>query len=378
MISLEDDSFFYELKEGLANFFEKALLEGVFPGAVVGVSLGSGSSRKKIILPCGHSSLYPNKETTEINTVFDLASLTKPLATSLATLALIKEKKISLKDNLPDLLEKEVPADKERITLRHLLSHCSGLPDYRPYYEQLKDIPLAERKEALLSKLLAEPVLASPGEKAVYSDLGFLFLGYMIEKKSGFRLDRYVADTIIDGFGVGGDLFFQPLDVKKKAKPYASTENCPWRGKILCGEVHDDNAYVLGGVCGHAGLFGDAASVLGVLTDLLDQWQGRKEHPNYTNADLKVFLTRQSDIKGNTWALGFDTPSVENSSAGRYFSRKSIGHLGFTGTSFWVDPERELVVVLLTNRVHPTRENNKIRQFRPLFHDRVIELLRCK
>jgi CubicO group peptidase (beta-lactamase class C family) len=161
---------------------------------------------------------------------------------------------------------------------------------------------------------------------------------------------------------------------EKKLENYAFMEECPFRQRMLRGEVSDENAHALGGVAGHAGLFGTMEGVLLFAVHLLDQWQGREEHPGYRSRDLRKFLKKQK-IPGSTWALGFDTPSPTGSSGGKYLSPVSVGHLGFTGTSFWIDPVRELVMVLLSNRVHPSRENERIKKFRPLLHDAVIENL---
>jgi len=172
------------------------------------------------------------------------------------------------------------------------------------------------------------------------------------------------------------DIFFNRLSRNRNVENCVPTENCPWRKKTLCGQVHDDNAFCLDGGAGHAGLFGNSSGVLALTEQLLGVWQGLINQPAFgSRKELKRFLKRQTDIPGSTWALGFDTPSEKNSSSGRYFSPLSVGHLGFTGTSFWIDPQRELSVVLLTNRVHPHRENTKIRRFRPLFHDRISESL---
>jgi CubicO group peptidase (beta-lactamase class C family) len=144
---------------------------------------------------------------------------------------------------------------------------------------------------------------------------------------------------------------------------------------VLRGEVGDENCWVLGGVAGHAGLFGRLGEVLDLVVAVLEIWQGRQRQPFLPQEVLKGFLEAQSQVQGSTWALGFDRPTPGSSSSGRYLSPRSVGHLGFTGTSFWIDPERDLAIVLLTNRVHPSRDNNRIKEFRPYFHDRVIELL---
>ena len=356
--------------------FLKALKKKVFSGAAVGLSVGSPEKRKKLIVTYGNTSHDPASQPITEKVCFDLASLTKPLATTLAVLALIKEKKINLSETLPSLLEKELPAEKRSITLQQLLNHSAGLPAHRPYFERLVEHPVEKRKELLQSFVIKEPLISKPGDQSLYSDLGFMLLGWIIEKKSGVKLDKYVESHIFEPLGVSEGIFFKPLPAGETQKRvFAATEQCPWRNKTLAGEVSDDNTYAMGGVSGQAGLFGDIVSVLDMTTHLLDQWQGRERHPNYETADLKNFLTRQSQVKASTWALGFDTPSESGSSGGRYLSDASVGHLGFTGTSFWIDPVKDLVMVLLTNRVHPSRDNEAIKQFRPQFHDTVIEQL---
>jgi CubicO group peptidase (beta-lactamase class C family) len=172
------------------------------------------------------------------------------------------------------------------------------------------------------------------------------------------------------------NLFFLPLK-ESEIRPghaCAATEDCPWRHKILEGEVHDDNAYVVGGVAGHAGLFGTARDIFGLLQHLLDTYTGKVASKVFQRETVQTFFECQQDQ--GRFALGFDTPTGLESSSGRYFSDHSVGHLGFTGTSFWMDLEEEVIVILLTNRVHPSRANEKIKDFRPMLHDTVMETLR--
>lgn len=366
------------LTERLDALCKKSIKEKVFSGAAVGISRGAPQTRKELIYTYGHTSYGPKSHKISEKICFDLASLTKPLATTLAVLALIKEKKIDISDTLPSLLKRVVPAEKSEINLRHLLNHSSGFPAHRPYYEKLMIHSADKRKAMLQNFVIEEPLIGKPGAQSLYSDLGFMLLGWIIEEQSGMRLDKFVENTIYKPLNVSEGIFFRPLagkGTKKRKRVFAAAEQCPWRNKTLCGEVSDDNTYAVGGVSGQAGLFGDIRSVLALTTHLLDQWQGRERHPNYEAADLQNFLARQEQIKESTWALGFDTPSKNGSSSGRYLSEKSVGHLGFTGTSFWIDPIRDLVVVLLTNRVHPSRDNDAIKQFRPLLHDTVVEQL---
>jgi CubicO group peptidase (beta-lactamase class C family) len=207
-----------------------------------------------------------------------------------------------------------------------------------------------------------------------------MLLGRIIEIKSGCDLDQFVKEKVMKPIGLENRIIFRPLYGKQKSKKepqperkFVATENCTWRGKVLCGEVHDDNSYVMGGISGHSGIFGDIESVLELTVSVLDLLKGRTTHPNINKKDLQGFLKKQNQTIKTTWALGFDTPSQQESSGGGFLSKSSVGHLGFTGTSFWIDPERDLVIVLLSNRVHPNRNNNKIRKFRPFFHDSVIK-----
>lgn len=329
--------------------------------------------RQKKIFSYGYAALQPQLIKMNVATFFDLASLTKPLATTLAILCLIKEKKISLNEPLYSLLEKSLPPDKKNITLKQLLAHSSGLPAHREYYKKLIDYPLHRRKNLIISWLLREKLFWSPGTKVLYSDLGFILLGRIVEIKGGDNLDIFVAKRIYKPLGLENGLFFRPACRNElEKKEFAATEDCAWRHKILCGEVHDDNCYAMGGVAGHAGLFGDIESVLRLTVFILDQWLGRASHPNYRNSDLQYFLKKRRDVEENTRTLGFDTPAKSCSSGGRFLSATSVGHLGYSGTSFWIDPVKELVIVLLTNRIHCSRNNEKIRKFRPVFHDAVI------
>jgi len=365
---------FSTFTKNIKELLVAAISDGIFPGAAVGVSLGGTGNRCRETIASGYTRLEPSQETISTETFFDLASLTKPLATTLGICCLLKENKVNLDDPLTKLLpSRYIPKDKIRISLRHLLAHCSGLPAYRPFYKHLMDQPSEKRKEGLIRMIFEEPLEQDPGQKSCYSDLDFMLLGVIIEEKSGQSLDMFTANMIYQPLEMDDHIFFLPLDRKKTDKRFAATENCPWRGKVLQGEVHDDNAWALGGVAGHAGLFGDIEGVLTICTNLLDQYHGRSEHKNYRRIDLRAMVRRYREE--DCWALGFDTPSTQGSSSGRYFSAKSFGHLGFTGTSFWIDPVKELVVVLLTNRVHPERSNDRIKKFRPFFHDSVMELL---
>jgi CubicO group peptidase (beta-lactamase class C family) len=199
-----------------------------------------------------------------------------------------------------------------------------------------------------------------------------MILDWVVEITAEKPLDYFVEEYIYGPLRLK-HLFFVPLGVAegRDDQPYAATEDCSWRGKVLDGEVHDDNAYALGGVAGHAGLFGTAQDVYGLLKEILNVYEKKPNSGLFRRDVVKVFLERQTD--SGSWALGFDTPTRPDSSSGHYFSDQSVGHLGFTGTSFWVDLSKGVIVILLTNRIHPNRENERIKAFRPLLHDTVMD-----
>jgi CubicO group peptidase (beta-lactamase class C family) len=364
------------LKKEIKKLLDKGVLEGIFPSAAVGIVCGTGNKKREIFTYCGNATLYPEKRKLQKNNFFDLASLTKPLATTMAILSLINEKKINVDENLSSLLEKKIKGKKNKITTRNLLSHDSGLPAHREYFKRLRNSSREEKNICVENLILSEELEYNPGSRTLYSDLGFILLGRIIEKKAGCLLDQYVEEKILKPFNLEKKIFYNSLYEGKKKRnkaDFVATENCPWRKKILCGEVHDDNCYAMGGVAGHSGLFGNIAGITSYAGMILDMWKDAALHPNIENEDLRMFLARQHNIPGSTWALGFDSPAIKESSSGHFLSQKSVGHLGFTGTSFWLDPEKDVAIVLLSNRVHPSRENIKIKQFRPYFHDRVME-----
>jgi CubicO group peptidase (beta-lactamase class C family) len=272
------------------------------------------------------------------------------------------------------------------VTVRHLLAHCSGLPAWRPFY---RAITRAGRggpnvaagrgaREFVYEQIHRERLESPPGTESVYSDLGFLLLGELIELVTKAPLDRVCHEHIFRPLGLRSTGFVDLGRLRRdKLAPVtdaiAPTEQCPWREKVLCGEVHDDNAWAMGGVAGHAGLFSTAADVHTLVCWL--RACARGEDPALPAELVRRFWTRDATVPDSTWALGWDTPSPVASSAGTGVSRCAVGHLGFTGTSLWIDLERDAHVVLLANRVHPDRQNERIRQVRPRVHDAVWKVL---
>jgi CubicO group peptidase (beta-lactamase class C family) len=353
--------------ESVDRLMNQAIAEKIFPG---GVLLVSKEGETEFFNAYGVAHLISRAPVVP-ETIFDLASLTKPLATTLAVMLLVQYNKIKLEQRLDQLLPEFERTDKARIKLKHLLYHNSGLPDYRPYYKALNGIAKDSRRKALRKHLVQEPRINPIGKTVVYSDLGFMILAWVVEHLAQRRLDHFVVDEIYQSLGTN-HLFFISKNIEDKRGTFAATENCPWRRKILEGQVHDENAYAVGGIEGHAGLFGTADDIKRLLIELLFTYHGQTNTGLFQQELLHQFFKR---LPGTDKALGFDTPSLTGSSCGRGFSQNSIGHLGFTGTSFWMDLERSVIVILLTNRVHPTRDNERIKKFRPELHDAVMNAI---
>ena len=316
-------------------------------------------------------------------TIFDLASLTKPIATATALVLLVDEGAVALDDPVCKFLPAFAERDKGSLTLRHLLTHSSGLRPWRAFHEVLLEkerktgerlVGTLEARETVIDRIVRSGLVHEPGAAAVYGDLDFIVLGAVVEAVARQPLDDFCSERIFCPLAMN-DTFFVRLVEGRSGLPepqrrrVAATENCPWRGRIVWGEVHDPNASIMGGVAGHAGLFSTADDVMTFAQTVLDVWHDRSDAlPGET---LRSFLRRQDLPAASEWALGWDTPT-EDSSSGRHFSKNSVGHLGFTGTSLWIDLERETIVVLLTNRLHLVTKRSRF-GLRPIVHDAVVE-----
>ncbi len=360
----------------LDRYIERAIADSVAPGVALAVARGGRLVRLR---GYGHTDWAPGSPPVTPFTLFDLASLTKVAATTGAVMALVEEGRLHLDDpvvaHLPDFARGD--PRKGEVTVRDLLLHRSGLPAYRPFFLTLDgEAPV---REAIWELELDHP----PGETTVYSDIGFMTLAWVVEAVAGEPFERVVAGRVLHPLGLTETLFNPPSAFHPRTAP--TEVDRERRMRHIHGEVHDENAAVVGGAAGHAGLFSTAHD-LAVLVDALarggtaipcrhDTGSGvpcALERPGsvslFRPETVTAFTTRVDD--GSSRALGWDTPSGR-SSAGDYFSARSWGHTGFTGTSIWVDPELDLWVVLLTNRVNPTRENTRHVPFRRAVHDSV-------
>jgi len=362
-----------------------AVQRGVFPGAVLLVREGD---RVFYLRAFGERQIEPQHAPMQEGTIFDLSSLTKPLATGVALMLLVRDGKVRPDDRVTRFFHNFGVYGKTHVTMRHLLCHSSGLPSWRPYHKTIQQIERRgekvnffgsdSAKEYVYQQISRERPDAAAGTKAVYSDLGFILLGALVEMVSGSTLDRFCQERIFRPLGMRATSFIDLSLVRtRRIQPItdmiAATERCPWRKRVLCGEVHDDNAYAMGGVAGHAGLFANAAEVHALADRLRRCWRGEDD---FVPTELvREFWRRDGLVAGSSWALGWDTPSPEGSSAGTRIGADAVGHLGFTGTSLWIDLGRDATVVFLTNRVHPRRDNDRIREIRPRVHDAALEAL---
>ena len=361
-----------EARNKIEQLLMKGAQEGVYPGAVLLVARGG---EVVFFEETGHRSLVPHTAPMQKDTIFDLASLTKPLATTLAIMKLVDQEEIRLDQPVIDLLPRGLPKEKAAITPRLLLCHSAGFSDWKPLYLELERFEPQKRKGLLRERLLDLPLSYRPGEGVLYSDLGFMMLEWFVEQRAGMAMDRFLDRHFYGPLSLKRTLFgSDDMLIRFGRDQFAATEDCPWRKEIVVGRVHDENAHVLGGYSGHAGLFSVAEEVYTLVNLLREHYRGERE--DYVSLEtVRTFFSRQDIVTGSTWALGWDMPSPQDSSAGRYFSPNSVGHLGFTGASIWMDLDRDVIVVFLTNRIHPTRNNERIKKFRPRLHDMIMEEL---
>lgn len=373
---------------------DKAIDAAQIPGAVVLAQMPKDGELLEFEGVRGLAVVQPERIPMRRNTIFDLASLTKPMATTTAVLLLVAEGKLELDAPVCKVLPAFGERDKEEVTLRQLLTHSAGLRPWRGFHELLRRrerktaeqlIGTAEGREWILERVIRSALVHEPGAAAVYGDLDFIVLGAVVEAVTGQDFDVFCAQRIFEPLGLAETSFRPQLRVEQvsanEAAPdgvsaeaqlrrIAATENCPWRDRIIWGEVHDPNAAAMGGVAGHAGLFSTADDVMHFAKIWLDVWHGRSDL--LPREAVKEFSRRQDLPEGSDWALGWDTPTPGQSSSGSHFSATSVGHLGFTGTSVWIDLEKEAIVVMLTNRVHLVAKRSKF-ELRPIVHDLIMD-----
>ncbi len=350
------------------QILEDAIAARVFPGCAWGVLFGG---KVRALEGLGRLTYEHSSPPVTVSTVYDLASLTKVLATTAIAMLLYDRKLLDLDRPIVAWLPAFAaahPEDKRRreVTPYMLLSHCSGLPAYAPLFEH------NHTADELFDACLRMPLEAAQGTRAEYSDLGFILLGRILEDIAGAPLDQTFHREIALPLGMQSMHYCPPKTWKNAIPP--TQDETSFRRRVVQGEVHDDNAFVLGGISGHAGLFSNALDPLRFARCLLDRGLTPDNTRLFREETVRLFTTRVREPEGTSRALGWDTPSAPSSS-GKFFSERSIGHLGFTGTSLWIDPDAELAVVLLSNRTWPDGQNQAIKEVRPRFHDSIVSTL---
>lgn len=350
----------------IQQFLDAAVQEGVFPGTAVAVGTSTGLD----VFTAGKLSndAAIAKDAVSESTVYDVASLTKIMVTGVLAAAAVAENRLALDEKAATYL----PELQYPFTIRQLLCHSSGFVGWQPVYERLNPKPLSRQESAqkLFSVLNAMDFIndaykGPPGVRAEYSDLGFMVLGLVLERVFQQDLQTLAQKRVFDVLKMSSTRFGDARDLLH----VAPTENCPVRGRVIRGEVHDLNAWALGGVAGHAGVFSTVTDVGRFAQAVLKNL--KTQEILVRPPVLRQFAERQNIPAGSSWALAFDTPSPMHSTSGSYW--KGIGHLGYTGCSLWLDPGRDFFIACLSNRVHPSSDNKKIQSFRPALHDLIVE-----
>lgn len=384
------------MNDRIDQAFEDAISEGVFPAADLIVARGG-----EIV----HQACYG---AARKNTCFDIASLTKPVATATLAMRLDAEGLLKLDDTIYQWLAGARQPVHKLMTVRMLLNHTSGLPAWPPYYRTLPMslVGTEAGRAMIMDECRLEQAIHEPGTTTVYSDVGYMLLGEIIEQAGGAPLDEQFREYVSEPLGLEDTFFIRlsgagdmtssrrtdtradqhvptPKHGRKgertERKPgehrrFAPTEDCPWRERVIHGQVHDQNAFALGGVAGHAGLFSTAADLHRFTLELTMSYRGKSSW--IPESTVQTFLrTMKEKPDGEAFVLGWNVPSRRNSSSGHRFSANSIGHLGYTGCSLWIDLSKDFWVILLTNRIHPSTTNERIRTFRPKIHDLIYDEL---
>ena len=349
----------------------EAIASQAFPGCAFGV-LAKG----RVVLndALGRFTYEADSPAVEPGTVFDLASVTKVVATTAMAMLLRQRGQLDLDTTLGDVLPgfvvgREPGSGARHVPLRNLLAHNSGLPAYVEFFRTLRT------PAALMHACLRLPLDAEPGTRAEYSDPGFILLGKALEVTAQEHMRSFLQREVFGPLGLQSTDFCPPAAMRSAIPP--TEEDTRFRKRVIQGEVQDENAWLLGGAAGHAGLFSNVADLLRFAREILSAYHdanAQTDKPSLFNpATVELFAQRQGP-EGSSRALGWDTPS-EHSSSGRYFSRNSVGHLGYSGCSLWIDLDASVAVALLTNRTWLGRQSQLIRQVRPAFHNAVREVI---
>lgn len=347
---------------GIDRIMEQAITDSVFPGA----ALLFGTDQNVIYSKAfGHYTYDTNSTKVSTNSIFDLASVSKVVGTTSAAMILVDRNQLNLDDKVVKYLDEFNNNGKDKITIRNLLLHNSGLAAFKKYYDEFSTA------DEVINDIMNLPLENPPGEKYVYSDLGMITLQKVIEKISGKSMDKFLEENLFGILEMNQTMYNPSKEIKNNCVPTELDDF--WRMRLLQGEVHDERAYMLNGVAGHAGIFSTTEDLAKFAMMMLNNGNYNDKQIISSNI-IEEWTTKQTEQSDR--GLGWDTKSVDGySSAGKYFSNNSFGHTGYTGTSVWIDKDNKIFVILLSNRVHPTRKNRKISDLRPIIHNAIFESL---
>jgi CubicO group peptidase (beta-lactamase class C family) len=382
------------MNDRIDRSMKDAVQAGVFPAADLLVAKGG-----EVV----HHSYHGDARE---GTAFDIASLTKPISTATLTMLLASEGKIDPQGKLIDWFDHASMPHYDEITISMLMNHVAGFPWWKPFYRELPSslVGTPEGKEHIIDACLREELEHAPGSTTVYSDLGFILLGSIIEKAANLPLDELFAKRVAEPLNIKDTFFVRNEGMKPSTtsrrtdttagqhvptrtsvsskegfrRRIAATEDCPWRNCVVHGEVHDQNTYAMGGVAGQGGLFSTALDIHRFIAPFMRSFS-KKEEGLIPHDTIERFFPIENGLiappSPGTFVGGWDTPSASNSASGHYSSRHAIGHLAYTGCSIWIDQMQDFWIVLLTNRIHPQATNEKIKAFRPQIHDLIYNTL---
>ncbi|MGQ0713343.1 MAG: serine hydrolase domain-containing protein [Gemmatimonadaceae bacterium] len=345
------------VRDSVVRVIDRAVADSAFPGAIAVIGTREG---RTVSYGAGRIDWPAGSPAPAENTLWDLASLTKVVGMTTAMMQLVEQDRVDLDAPVSRYLPEFVGEGKDRVTVRHLLTHSSGLPSWRPLYKE------ALTPDTALAIVYATPLDTVPGARMTYSDLGAILAGKVVERVSGEALDVYLARHVTGPLGMTSTMYRPDASLRGRIAP---TEYDPWRQRLIRGDVHDENAYMLGGVSGHAGLFSTAADLARFARMMLNG--GILDGARILRPQTIAQFTAVQDPGLSHRALGWETPSGRNS-AGARMSARAFGHTGFTGTSLWMDPEQGAFVLLLSNRVNPSRQNSRISRVRIALADAVM------
>ena len=375
--------------EEVRNVLRAGAETGVFPGAVLLVARGGELVAEMVVGQRALKGRSLNDLAPMVrDMVFDVAGLTGTLVTSTLMMQLVGDGRVGLSDRVGRYLEGFGVLGKSGVTIEQLLSHTSGLPHWHPFYEELLKENGGARvgiltsrgaRDYVVNRIQRMPLAYTAGTRCVYSDLGLIILGQIVETVTGLSLDKAAQRYLFAPLGLRSSSFIDLLTLRCRGlepvtECIAPTEECAWRGRVLCGEAHDDNAWAMGGIAGHSGLFSTARDLHLLATELLRAWHGR--NALVSQDVVRAFWEPRAELGESRWCLGWDRPSSENGMQSCGWPASAVGVCGVTGCSLWLDPERATHVILMSNRVHPHRANKRIIPFRADLH-RVVNSALC-